>query len=179
MSIGAAIKARRNQLGMTLTELAIKSERSASFLSQVENGNAGLSVTSLMQIAKALGVSINFFVDTSEDASPIRAPEDRHYFSLNGSKMRNARLGTMDEDRQLEPIHVIIPPHTTSSDTFGHAGEEFVYVLQGRLTLHIGNKVHHLGPGHSAWHRSGTRHNWSNEGDEEVHLIWVGTPKLF
>lgn len=179
MSIGAAIKARRNQLGMTLTELAAQSGRSASFLSQVENGNTGLSVTSLMQISKALGVSINFFVDTSEDAAPIRAPEDRHYFSLNGSKMRNARLGTMDEDRQLEPIHVIIPPHTDSNDSFGHAGEEFLYVLQGTLTLHIGNKVHRLGPGHTAWHRSGKRHKWCNEGDEEVHIIWVGTPRLF
>lgn len=179
MSIGAAIKARRNQLGMTLTELAAQSGRSASFLSQVENGNTGLSVTSLMQIAKGLGVSINYFVDTTEDDSPIRAPEDRHYFSLNGSKTRNARLGSMDENRQLEPMHVIIPPHTEYSDSFGHAGEEFLYVLQGTLTLHIGDKVHHLGPGHSAWHLSGTRHNWGNQGDEEVHVLWVGTPRLF
>ena len=179
MSIGSAIRARRTQLGMTLTELATKSNRSASFLSQVENGNAGLSVTSLKHIAKALGVSINFFVDTNEEDSPIRAPEDRHYFSLNGSKMRNARLGSMEEDRQLEPIHVIIPPHTDTQDSFGHAGEEFLYVLQGTLTLHIGKRVHRLGPGHSAWHRSGTRHKWCNESDEEVHVIWVGTPKLF
>lgn len=179
MSIGAAIRARRKQLGITLTELANRSNRSASFLSQVENGNTGLSVTSLKHIAKALEVSINYFVDTDDDDSPIRAPEDRHYFSLNGSKMRNARLGTMEEDRQLEPIHVIIPPHTASKDSFGHAGEEFLYVLKGTLTLHIGTKVHRLGPGHSAWHRSSMRHKWSNEGDKETHVLWVGTPKLF
>lgn len=179
MNIGTAIRARRNQLGMTLTELATRSNRSLSFLSQVENRNAGLSVTSLMQIANALGVSINYFIDTSESGAPIRAPEDRHYFSLDGSAVRNARLGSMEEDRQLEPIHVIIPPHTQLNDSFGHAGEEFLYVLQGTLTLYIGKKVHHLNPGHTAWHRSGTRHNWQNQGDEEVHLIWVGTPKLF
>jgi len=179
MNIGAAIRARRNQLGMTLTELAARSNRSISFLSQVENRNAGLSVTSLVQIANALGVSMDYFIGAEDLGSPVRAPEDRHYFSLSGSPVRNARLGSMEEDRQLEPIHVIIPPHTQLSDSFGHAGEEFLYVLQGILTLSIGQKVHHLGPGHTAWHKSGTRHKWRNLGDEEVHLIWVGTPKLF
>src|SRR5690606_11065064 len=179
MSIGAAIKARRLQLGMTLTELANLSGRSVSFLSQVENGHAGLSLTSLMQIAKALGVSVNYFVDTHDGDSPIRSPADRHFFSLSGSRTLNARLGSMDEDRQLEPIYVIIPPHTGSNDSFGHAGEEFIYVLQGTLTLHIGEEVYRLGPGHSAWHRSATDHKWTNDGDEEVHLLWVGTPKLF
>lgn len=179
MNIGSAIRARRNQLDMTLTELASRAGLSMSFLSQVENKNAGLSVTSLVQVAKALGVSINYFVDVASGAEPIRSPEDRHYFSLSGSTVRNARLGSIDEDRQLEPIHVIIPPHTRSDDSFGHAGEEFLYVLKGTLTLHIGQKIHKLGPGHSAWHRSSSRHRWQNEGDEEVHLIWVGTPKLF
>lgn len=179
MNIGSAIRARRNQLGMTLTELASRSGRSISFLSQVENRNAGLSLTSLMQIAKALGVSINYFIDTTDAGPPIRAPEDRHYFTLNGSAIRNARLGSMDEDRQLEPMYAIIPPRSELNDSFGHAGEEFLYVLQGTLTLHIGQKVHQLGPGHTAWHRSGTRHKWQNQGDEEVHLLWVGTPKLF
>jgi transcriptional regulator with XRE-family HTH domain len=166
------------QLDITLTQLARRAELSAPFLSQVERGESGLSLTSLLRLAEALGVSINYFVAPTVGKAPVRAPEELDYFTLDGSEVRHARLGSMTSDRQLEPLLVVIPPHY-ESEPFRHAGEEFFYVKQGYLQVRIGSKTYSLGPGYTAHFNSGQRHRWRNDRDEEVHLIWVGTPRLF
>jgi quercetin dioxygenase-like cupin family protein len=166
------------QLDITLTQLAKRAELSAPFLSQVERGESGLSLTSLLRLAEALGVSINYFVAPELGKTPVRSPDDLEYFTLDGSEVRHARLGSLTGDRQLEPLLVIIPPHY-ESEPFRHAGEEFFYIKQGHLTVCIGTKTYRLGPGYTAHFNSGQRHRWRNDRDEEVHLVWVGTPKLF
>jgi quercetin dioxygenase-like cupin family protein len=178
MEVGKMIRARRMQLDLTLVELAKRSGLSSPFLSQVERGVTGLSVTSLKQIAQALEVSMNYFLDTHDHDEQVRSIHDLHYFSINGSSMRYARLGSTAGDRELEPLYVVMPPKHVS-EPFKHAGEEFFLVLRGQLTVQIGKKTHLLGPGNSVHYKSGIRHKWRNDGDEEVHLVSVSTPPLF
>lgn len=178
MNIGFMIRARRLQLQMTLTELARRSGLSAPFLSQAERGESGLSLSSLVRVAEALGVSVNYFVATDQQDTQVRAPSDLDFFTLDGLPVRYARLGSHATGRDLEPLLVVIPPNYTSQP-LRHAGEEFFYVLQGRLTVHLNGTAHELGPGSTAHFKSGLRHKWRNEGREEVRLIWVGTPTLF
>lgn len=172
------IRARRMQLDMTLTQLAQGSGLSAPFLSQVERGDSGLSLTSLLRIAHALGVSLNYFVAPRAATSPVLKHEQAEFFTLDGSRVQHARLAAFTEDRQLEPLLLIIPPQY-ESEPFRHSGEEFFYVKQGRLTVTIAGTEYRLEPGDSAHFNSGERHRWRNDGKEEVRLIWVGTPRLF
>lgn len=178
MEVGKMIRARRMQLDLTLVELSKRSGLSSPFLSQVERGIAGLSVTSLKQIAQALEVSMNYFLDTHDHDEQVRSIHDLHYFSINGSRIRYARLGSTASDRELEPLYVVIPPKYDASEVSRHAGEEFYFVLKGQLTVQIGKKIHHLGPGSAAHFKSGIRHKWRNDGEEDVHLVTVNTPSL-
>ena len=171
------IRSRRIQLDLTLTELAARSGLSAPFLSQVERGSAGLSVTSLKQIAQALEVSTSYFLEVPEENDPVHSVHDLHYFGINGSRIRYARLGSVANDRELEPLYVIVPPKY-ASEPFKHPGEEFFYVLKGQITIKIGKKTHRLGPGSAVHYKSGIRHLWRNDGDEEAHVITVNTPRL-
>lgn len=149
------------------------------FLSQVERGNKGLSLTSLKSIADGLGVSMNYFLDTHDQDERVRSTDDLHYFSIDGTKIRYARLGSTAKDRQLEPLYVVIPPHFANSEISKHHGEEFFYILKGNLTVQVGKKTYHLEPGQTIHYKSGLRHNWRNDGAEEVHLISVTTMSLF
>ena len=177
MNVGPMIRARRMQLHLTLTELAKRSGMSVPFLSQVERGHSGITVVSLVKIAEALGVNANYFLQSDEPDAPVRRAAEQHFFSLAESKMRLARIGSVNPDRALEPLLVIFPPKY-QTEALKHAGEEFIYVLEGRLTVVLGKKKHVLTRGDTSHFKSGQRHKWINESDEEVRFIWIGTPKL-
>jgi len=177
MEIPELIVARRMQLRLTLTQLSKRSGLSVPFLSQVEKGIKGLSVTSLKSIANALEVSMNYFLDTHDQDERVRSIDDLHFYSINGSKMRFGRLGSTAKDRELEPLYVIIPPKYDSVME-KHTGEEFFYILKGQLTIQVGKKSYCLSPGNTIHYKSTVRHKWRNEGAEEVHLISVTTMSL-
>jgi transcriptional regulator with XRE-family HTH domain len=65
--IGTAIRTRRRALGLTMQELAQQSGLSQPFLSKVERGLAGLSLTSVDRIAEALGISAAGLFGTMAD----------------------------------------------------------------------------------------------------------------
>lgn len=178
MDVGKMIRTRRRQLNLTLAQLAERSHLSSAFLSQVERGLAGLSVTSLKQIAQGLEVSMNYFIAIEEPDEPVRSIHNPHFFSINGSKLRYSRLGSTTKDRELEPLFVVIPPGY-ASESFDHSGEEFVFVVKGKITVQVGDKVHHLESGDSVHYKSGIRHMWRNDSDEEVQAITINTPPLF
>ena len=178
MELSELILARRMQLRLTLTELSKRSGLSVPFLSQVEKGSKGLSLTSLKSIAEGLDVSMNYFLDTHDQDERVRSIDDLHFFSIDGSKIRYARLGSTAKDRELEPLLVVIPPHYDSKEVTRHPGEEFFFILKGKLTVQVGKKTYHLGPGNTIHYKSGLRHSWRNDGDDEVHLISVNTIPL-
>jgi quercetin dioxygenase-like cupin family protein len=60
-----------------------------------------------------------------------------------------------------------------------HAGEEFVYVISGEMSLTLEGKTFLLNAGDSAHYESTVPHSWANTGDVETTLVWVGTPRLF
>jgi quercetin dioxygenase-like cupin family protein len=178
MTLADLICSRRMQLRLTLTELSKRTGLSVPFLSQVEKGHKGLSVSSLKSIADGLEVSMNYFLDTNEQDEHVHALDNLHYFGINGSKMRYARLGSAAKERDLEPLYVVVPPKH-ESDITKHSGEEFLYVIKGKLTVLVGKKQHKLNAGNTIHYKSTVRHGWRNDGKEEVHLISVTSMALF
>lgn len=178
MQVGPLIKARRLQMKLTLTEVAKRSGLSVPFLSQVERGDAGLSVVSLVKISEALGVSVSYFLDTSEPDVPMRSARDFHFFTLVESKMKLARIGSVAPDRALEPLLVVFPPKY-ETEALQHAGEEFLYVLRGEITIRLGRRKYRLFEGDTGHFKSAIRHKWVNPGNTEAQILWIGTPKLF
>jgi uncharacterized cupin superfamily protein len=74
----------------------------------------------------------------------------------------------------------ILPGDTQESITpYGHIGEEFVYVLSGRLTLILEDEVHTLYPRDCAHYKSERLHNWANNTRDVVEILVVSTPNPF
>ncbi len=78
--LGSAIRAVRTSRGLSVSELARRSELSQSFLSQVEIGNTDISVGRLVRVAEALDVALADLVDhrfkTNERATPWGGDSD-------------------------------------------------------------------------------------------------------
>jgi transcriptional regulator with XRE-family HTH domain len=177
--LGSKIRALRQRLKRTLDETATAAGISKPFLSQVERGLASPSLTSLKGIAGALGVTMQYFVETpSEERSVCRADQLK-FFSFADSANLFARLTNSTGGRQLESILVRMPPGKRRAEVTTHAGEEFLYVIAGQMVLTLEGKTFELYAGDSAHYESTVPHAWANPGNIETMVVWVGTPRLF
>jgi len=181
VDLGARVRTRRRQLGLTLRELGQRAGLSAAFLSQVERGLAKPALSSLVSLAQALQVSPEFLLDVpSSDKKFIKQFSDLAFFNLDGLPVRYAFLSNEFQGRQLEAVLVEIPKGY-SSEVWKHPymGEEFIFVISGILKLWLGNKEHELRSGDSAHFRSDVRHKWANPGSEITQVLWMGTPPFW
>lgn len=189
--IGAHLRERRQQLGLSLRELGDRLGVSASLISQIERGLANPSVSTLYAIVAELDISLDdlLFTDgrpasrtTDEPAggatsprvfAPIQRAHERQHIRL-ASGVIWERLTTRAEPG-VEFLYVIYEVGGASSAENAyqrHAGHEWGYVVSGVLEVTIGFDAHVLEPGDAISFDSTTPHRLANIGDTPVHAIW-------
>ncbi len=83
------------------------------------------------------------------------------------------QAGAAGRGMQALRVHV---PHGSQGDIVRvHPGEEWLYVLKGRLRLRLGDALHRLGPGDSAHFDSLTPHRIAAQDPDGVELLFVHT----
>jgi quercetin dioxygenase-like cupin family protein/DNA-binding XRE family transcriptional regulator len=179
LELGSKIRSLRQRLKRTLDDTATAAGISKPFLSQVERGLASPSITSLAGIAQALGVTVQYFVDTPSEERSVCRGDQLKFFGFADSANLFARLTNLTGGRQLEAILVRMPPGQKRSEVTTHAGEEFVYVIDGEVSLTLEGKTFVLHAGDSAHYESTVPHSWVNTARKESVVVWVGTPRLF
>ena len=182
MSIGERIKKSRNALRLSLRDLAEKVELSASFLSQIEQGKASPSIENLKKIANFLDVRVSYLIEDEEEKknSDLMRKDQRRYVESLDSNTRIALLSSTKIDRQMEPILYEIGPYGESGrGYYTHNGEEFIFIIEGKLDIYIDGTVHSLEEGDSFYFKSTEKHRFKNNTDKPAKAIWVVTPPTF
>jgi len=180
VDLGASLRAERLRQGRSLRETARRLGISASALSQIETGKAHPSVGKLFDIVNLLNVSVDGLL--AADAvvarnghgfsSLQRAGEHETLDLESGVRWRRLTAGSYPG---VEFLHVEYQPggSSTGDGTFmRHAGQEFGYVLAGRLAIHVGFEAHQLGPGDSISFPATTPHRLGNDGTEPAVAVW-------
>ncbi|MCH3963907.1 MAG: XRE family transcriptional regulator [Clostridium sp.] len=177
MNIGEKVKELRNKKGLTLKDMSEKTGLSTGFLSQFERGITTIAVENLSNIADVLKVKINYFFDDEEKELIIRSYDQPFIRELNKTIYKS--LSRYPEDKMFSPELVELLPKNDHQypDVYSHQGEEFVYILEGILTLIIEKDVFNLYPGDSAHYLSTQKHNWDNQTNKVVKFIVVHYPK--
>ncbi|WP_244557413.1 helix-turn-helix domain-containing protein [Devosia lucknowensis] len=176
--MGALIRARRRQQQLTLVELGEAAHVSVGYLSQVERDHATPSLGTLAQIARALGVSIDYFVAAPATHNALTRDGERNRFSLDGSSIVYERIGADFPGNQLSSFLMTVPPGYRS-ETVSHEGEEILYVLEGAITQRLDGEDMLMRAGDSLHFRGNRPHSWSNHTDQPARLLWTGTLALF
>jgi transcriptional regulator with XRE-family HTH domain len=177
-AIGGKIRALRKRLLLTLDETASLAGISKPFLSQVERGLARPSVATLLGIARALGVSLQYFFDAPRDARFVLRGGEMRYFGFADTGNLFARLTRNVDDGLIEALLVRIPAGRQFAEVVTVAGEQFWYVISGSPTLTLNGKTFEFRCGDAAHYASTDPHRWDNKGETEAVLMWVGTPSL-
>ncbi len=172
--IGKKVKDLRNGKKMTLKELSEQTNLSTGFLSQLERGLTAVATDSLEKIAHALEVDLSYFFKSPKTKRKIVLRSyEKEVFQVESSGVIIYHLTQNPEDKAMLPRLIELLPINSEEhiDVYPHEGEEFIYVLEGVLTLLMNNEQHELYPGDTAHYSSKIPHNWANYTNKIVKII--------
>lgn len=143
-TLGTLLKALRARNGWTLKEMSVRSGIPVSTLSKVEHDRLTLTYDKLLQLSQRLNLRMSELF--AENDSPAEAPVMAR--RSIGDLDRAVRVNTANYDyyylctelRRKRMIPVITRVRAKSVEEFGdlvhHSGEEFIYVVSGRIVVH-------------------------------------------
>lgn len=178
LSLGQKIRKRRRAIDKTLQQVAQEVDLSIGFLSQIERGASTPSLSSLSNIAEALGTTIDAFVPAPRRLGVVSREGEREVFSLGDSKRTYELMGRGFAGAKLNACLLHRPPGHVS-EVMHNFGEEFVFILDGSMLYEVEGERHILNKGDSIHFRSDRPHRSAVLGDRPVTELWVGTLPLF
>jgi transcriptional regulator with XRE-family HTH domain len=177
--IGSKLRQMRQRQKLGIVEAAQRAKISPGFLSAIELSRANPSVATLQRLAATYSTNVLEFFDTDLPAHArrlIRPEQRRKLITESGVCIELLSVGT----KMLESHLFRVPPKSGSDGAYSHAGEEFIYMLEGELEIWLDElECHILRPGDSFWFESNLGHRWFNSSSVEAVLIWVNTPLTF
>ncbi|WFR59783.1 XRE family transcriptional regulator [Anaerocolumna sp. AGMB13025] len=179
MKIGEKIKELRVLKSLTQEELADRAELSKGFISQLERDLTSPSIATLVDILQCLGTDLEeFFSDPTAEQVVFKKSD---YFQKYDSELKNEIKWIIPnaQKNMLEPILLTLDPGGSTYPDNPHEGEEFGYVLNGSITLHIGNKTFKAKKGESFYYKAGKKHFITASGKQGASLLWISTPPNF
>ena len=177
MDIGNRLKELRVLKGLTQEELADRAELSKGFISQLERNLTSPSITTLMDILQCLGTSIGEFFNEAPDEQIVFGKQD--YFVKEDTEYKNEIKWIIPNAQKntIEPIYLTLQAGGSTCPDTPHEGEEFGYVLQGAVSIHLGNKTYKAKKGESFYYTADKTHFLSSKNG--ATLIWVSSPPSF
>ena len=145
MDIGAKIKRLRLSNQLTLEELANRSELTKGFLSQLERDLTSPSIATLENILEALGTNLKDFFSEDEDEQIVFSKDD--FFENTQDDYKISYIIPNAQKNEMEPILIELKEDKKSMEIDPHDGEEFGYVIQGKVTLVNGEEEYDVKKG--------------------------------
>jgi transcriptional regulator with XRE-family HTH domain len=180
MEIGRKIKELRESRNLNIKQLASAALCSSSLISQLERGKVDPSISTLKKIARALDVNIvDFFTFVHKDNDVVIKEEERIDLQLNGWDARIQSLIRAIGKKRMQPFYTVIKPGGGSHGLYSHDGEEFGIVLKGEMELVLKDETYKVGENDSFYFSSQIPHDWNNNGNQDVEVVWVITPPTF
>ncbi len=177
IDIGERIKELRVKNGLTQEELADRAELSKGFISQLERNLTSPSISTLEDILQCLGVTVAEFFAEEKEQQIVFGEED--YFEKVDGDLKNKVEWIIPTAQQnsMEPIRLTLKKKGRTAEDDPHEGEEFGYVLEGEILIHMGEDEYPVKAGESFYYESNKTHYLSSESGATI--IWVSNPPSF
>jgi DNA-binding transcriptional MerR regulator len=175
-SIGPRFRKLRLQREESLATVAEAVGVSIGFLSNLERSQSGASIGIMRKLARYYGLNILDLFNPIDGTGPLVRPRDRQ--SLEGGPGVHMELLASGKIT-MEPHLFRVAPGAGSGESYSHEGEEFLYLVRGRLLIMLDEEEFHLRAGDSFYFTSKTQHRWHNPGKIETVVLWINTPPTF
>jgi len=175
--LGKRIQQQRTGRRLTLQDLAGRSGYTKGYLSKIENSEKAPPVSTLINLAKALNISLSEIFGEVEENSPICLVKkgDRRIIARDGSVFGYAyqTLAHKFQNKHMEPYILTLPLKPEENALFQHKGEEMLFVLEGTMKFFHGEKEFIVEEGDCVYFDGSIRHYGVCLGKKEVKCLMV------
>ncbi len=182
VEVAKRIREMREISGFSVEEMAEKTEVSVSEYKAYENGTEDFPFTFIHKCALAFGLGITDILEgesarlksytVTRRGGGRQTAEEEGISIVNVAPMFKNKIAEpyfckydYNESLQNKPIHLT-----------KHAGQEFDFVLSGKMKIQIGNNFEELAAGDSIYYNSSTPHGMIAIGGEDVKFIAIILP---
>ncbi|AYL39903.1 helix-turn-helix domain-containing protein [Streptomyces fungicidicus] len=171
-AVAPQLRALRRRASLTLEAAARDAGLSPAHLSRLETGQRQPSLPTLLSLARTYGTTVSELLgESGADRDAVVRAADMESTAAGGWTYWQAGAA----GRGMQALRVRVPHGSQGDIVRVHPGEEWLYVLKGRLRLRLGETLHRLAPGDSAHFDSLTPHRIEAQDPDGVELLFVHT----
>jgi transcriptional regulator with XRE-family HTH domain len=180
VAVGQRIRDLRRTRAMSLETVAVRTDLSIGFLSQIERGLSSPSLRVLATLADVLGVGIAGLFGARENTGAVpdavvTRERQRPELNLWRTGISKQLLSPAGSDGRLNLFLVHLEPGgSTGDELYTHDGEEAGLVIEGKMKLTVDAESWTLKSGDSFRFASRRPHRFSNPSrDAKAVVLWV------
>ncbi len=168
----------RERRGATLKEVASAAGVSESLISQIERNKVSPSVDTLLSIAQALDIDLEYLFKDHKKSKKLTVINTGSTDTLSLEKVVYRHLASINEDAlTIETMEIDIEPGGEKGRLeYGHPGFEIGIILEGSGQILYGTETYKLKKGDSISFSSDIPHILRNTGKTVLKAIWIITP---
>jgi transcriptional regulator with XRE-family HTH domain len=174
-AIGPKVRELRQQLGLSLQQLATRAGVSAAAIHKVERNDMVPTITTLLKLATALGRPIGHFVDAAPPQAQLAVhtpAAQRPTLSAPAAGVELAVIGGSPERfGAAGEVVTLAPGAEFGAEVAPRAGEQLLLVLDGRLAVEVGGERYTLRRGDALHYPTDHRYRWSNPGRRPTRVV--------
>ncbi|MCA1006547.1 XRE family transcriptional regulator [Rhodococcus hoagii] len=166
VALGSRVQRARRAAGLTLAEAATQTDVSVSMISAIERGDKAPTVVVLDRIARGLGVDLAALVTGDERERTVVRRADEHDVAHEEGGWARTVVTPVVPGVNFEWMDVTLPAGCDAGEFPAYApnSHEFVHVLDGELTVGVGEREWMLGPGDTLYFEADATHRFANVG---------------
>ena len=169
--IGKRLMKLRKDKKLTLKHLANETGLNPKFISKVEKGELMPPVSVILQLSRALDVDSSLLLRAEKQRAGEKTAEG---YRKRTEDYSYETLTPEARHKHLKAFKVLIDPKSEHKPVgYQHQGEEFQYVIKGKIEVMVGENKNILGPGDSLHFNSSIVHKLKNVSSEEAELLVV------
>ncbi len=171
--VGNNVREIREEKGYSLRGLAERSGLSLNAISRIERGESSPTVSSLQRLSTALSVPINRFFEMGIEYATVLVRKNQR-MRTRGEGVLFESLGSGLPGQMIEPfIMTLLPGTVGGEEPISHAGEEFVYCVEGEVEYLVNDEWHRLEAGDSLLFQSPQPHMCRNTSLNQAIVLLI------
>ena len=169
--LGKRLKKLRRETKMTLKNLANETGVRKEYISQVEKGEVIPPVAVILQLSRALEIDSSILLREEKRRAGKKSEED---YRKRTEDYAYRTLTPEAQHKHLKAFKLFIDPRSDHKGvSYQHLGEEFIYVLKGRIEVIVGENKNRLDPDQCLHFNSSIVHKLRNISDKDAELLVI------
>lgn len=169
--LGKRVKRLRLDRKLSLNDMANKTGLAKDYISSLEKGHLIPPVAVILQLSKALGIDSGILLREEKEEEARKREDD---YRKRTESYSYETLTPPGGERYLKAFRVLIEPKSDHKGvSYKHSGEEFIYVIKGKVEVIVGENTNVLGPNESVHFNSDIVHKIRNLSARRAELLVV------